>query len=299
MSCGNITNVRIEPVNCSWAIEERSCLEAVADVASSLNNKYFFIYSGTGVKHHVWISTGAGVDPAPALSTPIPVVIAPNAAASAVASAVSAALDAHALFKSTVSGADVEVVAIVAADTLPTVDFNTGFSIVRLAEGGSIDLGLLEGDVSVTFEETLLSVTSHQTGVTPLADLRQGNISTVALTLKESSLALQKAMLARAAGGSYTPVAGDEVFGWGTSRQGLNTIVQSRRLVMHPVALADADYSRDLCFWKAYPMPENLTFSGENPETMSVTFKVYLDDNKPNEIKQFVRGNWNQTAFVP
>lgn len=290
MSCGNIQNVLIEPVNASWTIEERTCVETVADVASSLNNKYFFLYNGANVKHHVWYSTGAGVDPAPAGSTAIPVVIAVNATAVAVASATDTAVEAFAGFNTgPLVTNNVEIVTIVAGDTTASVDFNTGFLITRLAEGGTIDLGLLEGDIEVSFEESLLEVTAHQSGVTPLADLRQGNISSLTLTLKESSLALQKAMLARAAGGSYTPSGGTEVFGWGTSRQGLNTIVQSRRLVLHPVALSASDYSRDVCFWKAYPMPESLTFSGENPETMSVAFKMYIDDNKPAAVSQFTK----------
>ena len=77
---------------------------------------------------------------------------------------------------------------------------------------------------------------------------------------------------------THTPSAGTELFGWGSSRQGLNTIVQARRLILHPVALGASDLTRDLCFWKAYPKPNSLTYSGENPQTVSVEFKLYRDE---------------------
>lgn len=294
MTC-SVTNIKIEPVNVTWQIEEQWDVTTVADVASSLNNKYFFIYSGANAKFHVWFNVGgAGVDPAPANSTAIVVAIAANATASAVASAMSAAVLANANFFSSVSSNVVTITAVVAGETNDYVDFNTGFSFSQCQDGLNFDLGYLDGDVEISTEEQLLQVTAHQSGVTPLADLRQGVSAEISLTLKETDLVKLKAIFAGTAGGSHTPTLGTELFGWGTNKQGLNTIIQSRRLVMHPVSKATSDYSEDLCFWKAYAKPETLTYSGENPRVVSVTFSTYLDTSMPEEIQLFSIGDWTQ-----
>lgn len=304
MACGNTENIRIEPVNATWEIEEKWCVTCVADVSQSLENKYFKAYTALdAIGYYFWFEVGGsgGVDPVVANHTGVKVSIATNATATAVATAVAAAVDALAGFKASSSGADVTIECVDVGDTSSIVDgaAATNFTFTQMQDGGTMDLGLLEGDVEISFEETLMSITAHQYGVTPLADLRQGVVASLTLTLKESHLSLQKEMLARAAGGSYTPSGGTEVFGWGSNRQGLNTIVQARRLILHPVALSNSDYTRDVCFWKAYPIPESLVFSGENPETMSVTFKIYLDDTKPAAIQLFCRGNWNNAEFIP
>lgn len=301
MSCGGVGNIRIEPVNVKWEIEEQTHIACVADVSSSLQSKYFKIYNGSNQGFYVWFNVGgAGVDPAVANHTEVEVAISANASASAVATAMSAALDALAGFVSSASGSEVTVTNAVAGDADDTVDGTaaTGFTFTKCQDGGSTDLGLLEGNVEVTFEEQLLEVTAHQTGTNLLAELRQGTVSEIALTLKECDVDHLKAMFARGAGDSYTPSGGTELIGWGTSRQGLSTIVQSRRLVLHPVRLDDSNKTNDLCFWKAYPMPESLVFSGEDPQTLGVTFKTYIDESKPSKVSRFAYGDWSQLVPV-
>lgn len=59
-----------------------------SDVAGSLNNKYFFIYSANGpTKYYVWFNNGSGVDPDPDVgaSTPIEVSYSNNDVASVLA----------------------------------------------------------------------------------------------------------------------------------------------------------------------------------------------------------------------
>lgn len=294
MAC-SVTNIKIEPVNVTWQIEEQWDVTTVADVASSLNNKYFNIKSGANAKFHVWYNVGgAGVDPAPAGSTAITVAIAVNATAATIATATQVAVNANANFEAAVSGAVVTITNVLAGETDDFADFNTTFSFAQCQDGLNFDLGFLDGDVEITTEEQVLSVTAHQTGVTPLADLRQGVSAEVALVLKETDLEKLKAIFAGTAGGTHTPGGGTELFGWGTNKQGLNTIIQSRRLVMHPVSKDPADYSEDLCFWKAYAKPETLTYSGENPRVISVNFSTYLDTSKPEEIQLFSIGDWTQ-----
>lgn len=298
MAC-TVTNIRIEPADASWEIEEAWCVDTVADVAGSLGGTYFKL-SATGnssFTHYVWIDVANGsVDPAPAGLSGIEVDIASGATAAAVATAIQTAVDAHASFEATVSGNHVSIYNATAGESAGAEDVDTGFTFTQSADGGLLDLGLLDGDIEVSFEETLFEVTAHQTGTTKIADLRQGVSVDVSLTLKESDQAKYKEIFV-AAGGTDTPSGGTEVYGWGKSRQGSNTIVQARRLVLHPVRLSSSDYSEDLCFWKAYPMPETLTFSGENPKLLSLSFKCYLDENKPDAIELFASGDWTQ--YVP
>lgn len=301
MSCGSVGNIKIEPVNVKWQIEEQWKVNTVADVASSLQNKYFRIRNGSDAKFHVWINVGgSGVDPAPSGSTGIAVAISANATAAAVATAVAAAVDAHADFHAVVDADDPTAVIITADDAGDSTDwddFNTEFTLSQCQDGGNFDLGLLDGNVEAAFEEKLLELMAHQTGATPIADLRQGIGVEISLTLKECDAAHLKAIFARGAGGSDTPSGGTEVFGWGKDKLGQPTIIQARRLILHPVALANNVYTRDICFWKAYPLPDTLVFSGEDPQTLGVTFKCYLDDDKPAAIQMFGYGDWTQ--YVP
>jgi len=67
---------------------------------------------------------------------------------------------------------------------------------------------------------------------------------------------------------------------------------------MHPVALPENDRSRDLCFWKSYPLISSLVFSGENPETMSISFKAYIDDSRPKGVNLFAFGDHTQAGVT-
>lgn len=303
MACNQVAEVRIEPCDVTWEIEEKWEITCVADVASSLNDTYFLIYDGANAGYYVWFDVaGAGTDPALAGKTGISVAIAANASAATVATAVQTAIDGNANFEATVSGATVEAWAVVAGQSTDWSDSAgltaTGFSFTQCQDGGSLDLGLIDGDIEVTFEEQVLDVTAHQFGTTVLASLRQGLVNEVTLTMKEADYAKYKELMLGTAGAAYTPSGGTEVFGWGTKALGSNTIIKSRRLVLHPVAQG-ASKARDLCFWKAYALPDTLTISGENPKTLSLTFKIYRDDTKEESVNQFIFGDWDQAEFVP
>ncbi len=296
MAC-SVTSIRIEPADASWEVEEAWCVDTIADVAGSLDGKYFKLGKAgqSTFSHYVWLD-GGGVDPAPVGLTGIAATITDDDSAATIATAIKTAVDADTDFEAVVDGNHVTIYCAVAGDSAGAEDEDTGFTFTQASEGGDLDLGLLDGDIEVSFEETLFEVTSHQTGTSKIADLRQGVSCEVALVLKEADLAKYKEIFV-AGGGTDTPTMGTEVFGWGTSRQGSNTIVQARRLVLHPVRLSDSDYSQDFCAWKAYPMPESITYSGENPKLLNITFKCYLDEEKPAAIQLFAQGDWTQ--YVP
>lgn len=299
---GTAGEIRIEPVDVTWSIEEQWKVTTRADSSSDLNNDYFTLSSAgnTAATHYVWYNVGAaGVDPAPAGLTEIEVAISADATASAVATATQAAVDADAAFTASVSGSDVTITNAAVGESAGAAEgVGTSFTFTQCQRGVNLDLGLLEGDVEVSFEQTTTEVTAHQTGTTLLADLRSGASVSVSLTIKESKKDTWKELFVASAGGTRTPSGGTEIFGWGTNRVGTNTVTEAARLNFHPVALPDADYSRDWTFWKAYPLPESATFSGENPNVMSVSFKCYRDEARADGIELFVVGDYTQDIPV-
>lgn len=297
-----VENIKIEPCDATWEIEEKWQVRLVADVASSLNNKWFKVFFADLTWKHVWFNIGAaGADPAPVGSAGgIMVAGAVNASAATLAAAAALAIDADAGLVSTASGSDVLITNLVAGQTGSMVDgaAPTGFRFTQMQDGGKLELGYLDGDIEVTFEEQTLDITAHQTGTTVLTGLRQGLINEITLTMKEADMEKYRELLLGTAGAVHTPASGTEVMGWGTASIGQNVIIKARRLVLHPVAQGSSK-TRDLCFWKAYALPDTLTISGENPKTLGLSFKVYRDDAKPEAVNQFVFGDWSQSAFIP
>lgn len=301
MSCSGAGNIRIEPCDVNWEEFEQTVVKCIADVAGSLGGTYFTLQAGNnGTEYYVWFNTGASVDPAPAGKTGIEVTINANDSAAAVATALKNAVDAESDFSAVLEDdvTEVYITNAAAGDAEKTADVDTGFTIEQCAEGGSIYLGLLDGDISVDVEESSTEVFAHQTGQSLLADLRTGVTATVGLTLKESDLEKLKEMFARTAGGTFTPGGGTELFGWGDGKVGTNTLVQARKLTLHPVALATSDKSRDLSFWKAYAKPSSLVYSGENPNVLSVEFKCYVDQRRPSGINLFAFGDHTQAGIT-
>lgn len=285
----DVNDIRIEPVNLLWEIEQQDCVQTVADVSDSLDGEYFLL----GSDFYVWMNGVIAADPAPAGRTGIPVAYTTNDTAATLAGLIQAAVDANAAFNASVSGDKVCITRVGTAAVVAAADFNTGFTITQTQESGSMDLGFLSGNVEDSFEEQLLDITAHQTGTTVLAALRQGVTASITLTMQQTTVANLKELFAHTGGDSFTPSGGTELFGWGTSRQGNNVIPQSRRLNLHPVN-AGVDKSRDLTFWKAYPLLKSLKYSGEEAKTLDVEWRIFLDDSKDPSISFFAFGDYSQ-----
>ena len=295
---GNANEIRIEPVDVTWSIEEQWKVTCVADVSDSLDGTYFTLSSAgnTAATHYVWYnsSVGSAADPAPAGLTAIEVAFDPNDSATSIASDTATAVDAVGDFGATSSGADVTITNAAVGESAGAADNDTGFTFAQCQRGVNLDLGLLDGDIEVSLEQVTTEVFAHQTGQTLLADLRSGASVNVSLTIKESKKDTWKELFTASMGGTRTPSGGTELFGWGTNRVGTNTVTEAARLNFHPVALASSDYSRDWTFWKAYPLPESVTFSGENPNVMAVSFKCYRDEARDDGIEIFAIGDYTQ-----
>lgn len=166
---------------------------------------------------------------------------------------------------------------------------------VNVSWSGSA-LGFCDGDIEVSFEEQAVDVTAHQEGTNVLAAIRTGKNVELSLTLKETDAANLKTIFNNSQSSSYTPSGGTEVIGWGNKKDFSSVVSQAAKLVLHPVTATGLE--RDLAFWLAYPMPESIVFSGENPMTVAVTFKVFPDTTKKSEVRLGVYGDHTQTFAV-
>lgn len=298
---GTVANIKVEPVSVTFGTDTAQVVTVAptADSSSSLNNKYFFIYSPT-TKYHVWFNVASGgSDPAPAGSTAIAVAISANASAATVATTAATAIDAQAAFVSTASSG---VITITNASTgyasAPHEGVGSGATFAVTTQGvASADVGFTDGDIEVAFSEELVDVTAHQEGADVLSQIRTGiSELTVTVTLKETTVAQLKTMLAMA-GSSWTPVGASatEVLGYGRAKRFSQTLAQASTLTLHPIALPSSNRSRDIKFMKAYPMLESLNFSGEDVFTLPVTFRCYPDTSLNDGGEYFVMGDHTQT----
>lgn len=299
-----VANIKIEPMTVTIGedIMQVSYITCVADVAASLNNKYFVFYVAAGTKHYGWYNVASGgTDPAVSGGTAHEIDIASGATAAAVASATQAVLDAVAGFDATVSDTVVTLTATAAGYQKSIHDgaAPTAFAFEVFKYGDSAtDAGFTDGDLEVKMDYNDVDVTSHQTGSEVLSHINTGNNVSLTINLKETTVAqLRYAFLGR--GDSVIPkgtgVSSTEVFGLGLNRQFKQTADRARKIVLHPKVLASTNHSRDLTIWKAFPSLETLNFSGENIFMIPMEVKVYNDFAKDQRISKICYGDSTQT----
>lgn len=301
MAASSATNIRIAPVNVTWEIEQQYTIKTVTDTSGSLDGLYFVLSdSDGGVAFWIDVDDSGTLIPAGASAEPRAVeitTIATGDVAATVATNVAAAIDADSKFSATASGDVVTVTASAAADIADWADGDTTFTFTKCQEGGSLDLGLLDGDVEVSPTEEIFPVVSHQTGVTETAALRQGNNAEITTVLQETQSSKLKEFYGKATGGTFTPSGGTELFGQGSSRIGTNVLIEARRLKLAPVTPVESESKETLTFWKAYPLPDSITYSGENPRLLNVTWRVFNDSARDSAISLFAFGDSAQTGI--
>lgn len=296
-----VQNIAIEPMTVTFGtdVAQVATVTTRADVASDLQNKYFYLYSPT-VKYHVWFNVASGgVDPNPGGSTAIAVAISSGATASAVASAVQSAVDALAAFVASVNQNVVTITnAVVGYAPGPHEGVGTSFSFAVSTMGNTAaEVGYVDGSVELSMSEDLVDVTAEQTGSNVLSQIRTGKQVELKISLKETSKAQLKAAFVAGGMGSFTPAgaSGTEVVGYGTYQDFTQTLVQANKLVLHPIKLAASDKSGDYTFHKAYPIIESLAFSGEEILMLPLTFKCYPDLTLNDRVEFFAYGDGSQT----
>ena len=302
---GNASNIRVEPsiVTYGSSAFQVQTINTIADSSSSLNNKYFFIYSADGTKTYLWINVGAaGSDPAPAGFGSLTIAISANATAATIASALQVAIDAHADFTATVSGNIVTVTDIVAGYAPEMHDSNaaaTGFAFATSTLGDTAEeLGCLEGEIEIAFTQSTVPVSCHETGVTPVVEFINGlEECTVTLNMLETTFAKLKKVLVKTQG-SMIPIgsSGTEVTGIGTSKDFKNLLGFTALLNIHPKRLLSADKSLDITAWKAIPVLSGLTLSGEAAVTLPIVFRCFPDTTKSSRANILCIGDYSQSV---
>jgi len=295
---GNPNNIKTERMSLSWSAQEVTSVVTVADVADSLDGKYFTINSANdAIAYYCWMDGAVAADPAPAGKTAIPVAYTTGDSAATIAGLIVTAVDAVADFHAKIDPCDNTKVIIQNAaigDTTDSADVDTLFTIATELQGSELAIGFTDSlSVSVSGEE-LLDVTAQQLGTTVIQRLRTGrNLEALSVPMKESDAAKLKEILL-ATGVAVTPSGGSQVIGIGSSRDGEGTLADSRKLVMHPVRLAAASLDEDFCWWRAYPNVTSIDLNGDSEELINVEFSFLPDPLINAEAEMFVFGDHTQ-----
>lgn len=296
-------NIKVEAMKVFYG-EDKAQVEKIichGDTALTPLNSRYFIMTIAGAKHAFWFNVASGgTAPTVPDATLHEVDIAALALAPAVATALEAVIEAVTGVTSTVSGNEIEVTHDAvgyqpsAVDALAGERTDFGFQILTQGETEA-ELGCVEGDIEVAFEESFAEVKCHDTGTTPIASLKTGvNNVEVTMSALETTKAQLKTLFVKT-NGSFTPESGTEVFGMGTFKNFENMFKFASKLRLHPARLLPGDLSEDWTFHKAIPVLTGITFSGENPLTLPLTFKVYPDETKNARVNYFSIGDGSQS----
>lgn len=296
----NSANIRIEPCSAHWGNPETTKITSIADVASSLQNSYYIMYSTDLTLYHVWNNVGgSGVDPAPANSVAIEVAFVADASAAVISAAAVTAIALIAGFNCKIDPDDADSYIIqnvgVGPVTAVVVDLDTTFTILQLRAGSDFDMGYLEGDITIPFSEDLFDVTAHQEGTEVIDRIRTGNVvGPISIIMKESQAANLQAMI-EVSGGTITPTT--KISGVGTDKRFTPVTNESRQLILHPIKNTLTDYTEDFCFYRAYPKLSELNFSGESSRKINVEFDIYIDVLVDSSVKKFGYGDHQQVLL--
>lgn len=289
-------NISVSPVNVYWQIEQSEQVDFTGVTAAAFGGTSFALYSAAdAVQYYVWGDENSTDSDPVETGTGIEVDYAASASATAIATAVAAAIDAVSGFDATSSGAVVTINRTAYGACTDTVDIDSGVTITKCREGRDFDLGLLQGDIELSAPASSFIVTAHQTGLTPRAALLQG-FSEVSCTtvLLETQLSNLKEFY-EYYGAAFTPSGGTEVFGYGTSRNGENLLLNAARLVLKPVNAAND--LNNVTMMLAVPTPSSLLFSGENPRTLTVEWAGFVDDQIDSRVSALNFGDQTQAGL--
>lgn len=290
-------NVTISPVSVSWQMEASELIDFAGLTGADVKGKYFNISTAKdAILHYVWGDDSVEADPAPAGRTAIAMtVVGDSDTAATLATACAAAIDAISGYSASASGSVVSVFRDDIGEVTDTADVDMGVSLTVCRRGKDFELGLLQGDVELTLSPANFIVQAHSSGVTPRAALYQGIDTLEATTeLLETQNSQLKAIYGLYGTDGFTPGAGTEVFGVGTSKQGQNLLIDAGRLVLKDVNAADDTNNRSLML--CIPIPDSLVFSGENPRTLSLTWQGFVDDQIDSRVSALLFGDQTQQS---
>lgn len=294
-----VDNIKISPVNVFWQMEQVETFDFDGLTKSGLNGKFFQLNAALDAdQYYVWGDNG-GANPAPSGLSEISVDITgantPAALAAAYMAAINSVTDGDGQnFFATVSGTVMSVKRRDIGETTLAADNDSDVVIALSRRGRDFDLGLLEGDVGLDFKPANFIVNSHQTGKTPLAALNQGFDKLECATSLLETQKSQLQALYEIYGGSFTPAAdgSTKVFGVGSASQGKNMMVEAGRLIMKAVNAVDDSENFNLML--AVPVPESMTFSGEKPRMLKLSWQGFIDRDFNEKFNAIAIGDISQ-----
>lgn len=289
-----VSNIEIVSVDAFFGNQHLVCWDTVD--ASALAGKYFNI-SSLDTDYYVWFDDSVASDPAPAGKTAIAVPIVGTETGIEVAVLIETAVDAIVKFNAKALSNEAKVLIEVKGQGSPLNAFADVDSLMVptiLRAGSKLEVGYLDGDVELTLEEQLFSITTHQTGTQEIGALRTGvQVGPISMTLKETTAAKLKEFLESSAAVEANGDGVTKVTGIGSlagSKQFSNVFSDAKTLVLHPTKNDSTNYKEDFCFWLAYPNLNALTFSGESDRKLTIDFNIYLDERRLNAVNQMVYG---------
>ena len=302
-----IQNISVRPmyVYLGEDVAQVQTITCVADVAASLQNKYFLFHDAAGAKHYAWFNVATlGVDPAPAGGwTGHEVAIASGATASAVATALTAVLTAVTGFDATVSGYTVTLTHTATGYAQPAIDStaaptNFAFSVVTLGQIEK-EYTCLKGDIEMSgYALQKYEVTCHSSGTTVQKEIITGyDKPQLSLVFQETDKASLQEIMVMYGMPVFTPVGADKdsVFGFGPANVGgTNPKVKIR---LHEAALDLSNKSSDIVIWNAELGLDTFNFSGETASEIPATFSIYPDTTKPKAIQFYMIGDAAKAGY--
>lgn len=274
-----------EAARIRFGIEQCRTLTTVADVAGDLAGTYIDL-NGTDpgfneVPGYLYI----GTDPVIVGKTGYEVTVASGATAAEVAQAVATALTEVKLFRTTVSGATINIENRFGGAITEELDSGaTGFTIAVDKVGSGLDLGGTADGIELSLEGSFGDVTINQTGELLRAQIAQGTSASLTANFIELTNEIKRELISRVSGDKVTAETTGEVIGYGTSKLFKDIAILGGQLVIHPIRLANEDYTSDLVFWNSAPKPESLNFDGTAVQQLSVTFDAYVDERYKDEV---------------
>lgn len=306
MASSSSSSFLLSAADVSWG--RRHCYTVqVTDAAADLSGESFLVYVPSAnfaaeEGFQVWfdLDDGSVAPTPPAGETLIEVDVATGDTAAQVATKLADALEANANFRSkvdaNVAAGDTVVVEANFKGPVETAasDVDSAVVITLQREGLGGDLGRTSGGVEVTLEATTADILSDQTGQLVLDRVFTGSTVEASMSFLEVTPERFKTIVGSVTGDVFTPAGGTELSGYGESRLYQSFFDLGGELVLHPTRFPASDRSRDITFWKSAPQPASINFSGEEPQTLEVTFAALADRDVVEAINQMAFGDSEQ-----
>ena len=276
--------ITLEPMDVFWGRRQRDSIEFVDDVAGAEAGTYFTI----GTNDYFWLDNSSASDPAPAgFANGHAIPMTNGDSASTIAASAETVVDAV-----TGMNAKATVSTLVYEATEPgaqtgLVDGDTGYTITNVVTGDGRDLGGT-GPIEISFSSDLTDITASQLGTQILDQVVTATNLELGFDLLELTVENWKLILAEVIGGTET-VDATELIGLGDSKRFKNMSQYARELRLKPVG--STDNSRNLHFWKVYPVIDNVNFAGDDVSKMSTSWRALRDASKPNTLNLFTFGD--------